>query len=101
MPTVTAEDLMWDVPKIADAVRTWNSFDGFTAETCGKCKATANVLGGCPGWFCPCGHYNCQSWNCHTIPHAHPTYGPDRQVILDGVAQGRRNLSKMELVLHG
>jgi hypothetical protein len=44
-------------------------FNGFTASDCSSCRATANVLNGEPGWFCPCGHYNFQSWSDSQIPY--------------------------------
>ena len=79
MPTVTPEDLDYTVDEIRDKF----AGRGFTAETCGSCKATANVLAGNPGWFCPCGHFNTQSWNHHQIPHDEPTYGPPHDRIVE------------------
>lgn len=79
------EDLMYTTQEIGRAVIDWANFTGFTAENCGSCKATANVLAGGPGWCCPCGHYNVQSWSNSQIPHTQPKYGPPQQVILDGI----------------
>jgi len=64
---------------------TWPYFRGFTADSCGRCKKTANVLWGA-GYFCPCGHYNILSWYYTQIPHEAPYYGPSRQVIAGALA---------------
>lgn len=74
---------------IAEAVLTWANFNGFTGEQCSVCKATANVLAGGPGWHCPCGHYNLQSWHCHMIPHEAPLYGPRQDLIHRGIQMAR------------
>lgn len=90
MPEVTAEDMLFTHAQIVNAVLTWANFNGFSGESCGDaCKATANVLAGA-GWFCPCGHYNVQSWNHHQIPHEEPTYGPTRGTICAAIVDGRR-----------
>ena len=87
---VTPDAKKHDGPKaftadeIRDAQQTWTYSNGFSGESCGSCKATANVLAGGPGWFCGCGHYNVQSWSHHQIPHDSPDYGPTQAVIAEG-----------------
>ena len=87
----------WTPEKIAEAVATWHNWPGFSGESCGNCRATANVLAGGPGWFCPVcevvvdtgddekllvsEEYNCQSWSCHQMPHENPDYGPTLATI--------------------
>ena len=83
----TAEEMAYTADKIA-VMWTWGGFDGFTASSCGKCKATANVLHGGAGWFCPCGHYVLLSWSHTMIPHDAPTYGPTWATIQDGLRLG-------------
>lgn len=75
MISITAKDMDYSIHQIAD-MSTWQGVIAWSGERCGdRCGATANVLIG-PGWFCPCGHYNCMSWNHHIMPHTNPTYGP-------------------------
>ena len=93
MLTVTAQDMDWTTEKIAEFVRTrkvrrLGDF-GFSGEHCSQCKATANVPTENPGWFCPCGAYNNQSWNHRQIPHETPTYGPTRETVYKGIDAGR------------
>jgi hypothetical protein len=52
----------------------------FTADACGKCHKTANVICGA-GWFCECGHYNILPFHNHFIPHGKPDLGPSRKKI--------------------
>jgi hypothetical protein len=82
MIEVTPEEMDYSIEKIRE-MKQWPGFNGFTAESCGSCKATANVLAGGPGWFCPCGHFNVQSWSGFQIPHRAPTYGPGQAKILE------------------
>jgi hypothetical protein len=78
---ITPEEMDYSIEKIREMRKRWG-FDGFTADTCGNCKATVNVLNDMPGWSCPCGHYNVQSWSSCRIPHDTPMYGPSRAKIL-------------------
>ena len=59
--------------------------DGFrfiySGETCGMCNRKANVLFPGAGWFCPCGHYNVQSFSHHQPAHVKPDIGPSRRKI--------------------
>ena len=80
--TVTAKDMQWAVRKVAEAPLTWNNFNGFTAETCSDCGARVNVLAHAPGWFCPCGHFNLQSWSYSQVPWALPKYGPSKARLM-------------------
>jgi hypothetical protein len=80
MPEVTAEDFNYSVEKIQE-MAAWTNFQGFTADTCGKCKKTANLLAGGAGWFCPCGHFNVLPWSNMQIPHDLPDYGPPRECM--------------------
>lgn len=77
----TAEDFEWSQEKIIEAATTWANFNGFTADTCWKCKRTANVLAGGPGWFCVCGYYSTLPWSGHQIPHDNPDLGPKQEDI--------------------
>jgi hypothetical protein len=52
----------------------------FTADQCGHCKMTSNVISG-PGWFCVCGEYNILPWHNHVIPHENPDLGPSRKKL--------------------
>ncbi len=64
-----------------DEMVTWPGVrtDGFTADTCGKCRATVNVMANTGGWHCPnCESFNMQSCSGHQIPHENPDYGPTR-----------------------
>lgn len=76
------EEMDCSITKIAK-MSTWKFFAGWTAETCGHCKATVNVTISA-GWFCPCGDYNIMSWNSHQIPHSHPVYGPSQKKLRVG-----------------
>ena len=80
--------------EMAEAIRTWCNYPGFTAEKC-SCGATVNTFAGCPGYHCPkCDRYNCQSWSCHQIPHQHPDFGPSLRDIRKGGKINRRFLEK-------
>ena len=70
-------------------------YQGFSAETCGHCKATANVLSDNAGWFCVCGHYNLQNWSHHQRPHKQPDYGPSMTTILEGCAIHEREIADL------
>lgn len=76
---------LYSPSEIDRAYRTWARFEGFTAGTCSECYATVNVLAGGPGWFCECGHYNCQGWHDHFIPYQTPDYGPTQNDVRIGV----------------
>ena len=81
----------YTAPEIREMLR-WANFNGFTADSCGKCRKTVNVLAGGPGFFCACGHYNIQSWHCFQIPHERPDYGPAQATIQEGLHGGTLNV---------
>jgi len=61
----------------------WVKVHGFSADSCGQCKCTVNVIANGAGWECPnCGDYNIQPWSGHTIPHENPDFGFTRAEIL-------------------
>ena len=70
--------------RICEARLTWAIYDGWSGEQCGRCSSIANIVAFGPGWFCPCAHYNVQSWSHANPPHVDPTYGPSRTAILTG-----------------
>lgn len=73
------ENLNFSPKKIAEmASRPF--FQGWTASSCGACKAKVNVPIGA-GFFCSCGEYNWLSWSCHQIPYDNPDQGPSLEVI--------------------
>jgi len=77
-------DFKWTANQIVAAILDRNRFmgwNGFSGESCSKCKKTANVLGHGPGWFCICGAYNCQSWSCNQGPHERPDLGPSQHTL--------------------
>jgi len=76
--------------EITEMSDTWQNYNGFTGETCGKCKKTANVFAYGAGWFCDCGNYNVQSFSSFQIPHENPDIGTPRSVI----AEGHKNSKK-------
>lgn len=82
------EDFMMTAGQIVDAVLNWNCFNGFSGETCGGCRAEANVIAGGPGWFCCCGHYNLQSLHCQQMPYTQPKYGPTRDFLTRAISRG-------------
>ena len=90
MKTLAKEDFDFSVEKIVDAITTWANFNGFSGESCSKCKKTVNVLGCGPGWFCVCGHYNAQSFSHNQIPHDNPDLGPTKDTIYEAVAKSKQ-----------
>ncbi len=70
--------------QIASMCSNGGIYNGFTAESCGHCKAKANVFAHNAGWFCTCGHYNVQSWNHSCIPHEQPDLGPSQATLREG-----------------
>lgn len=90
MPSTTA-DRMYYTDTQLDEVFSWVTCHGgwynFTASSCGKCKATVNVIDNNCGWFCPCGSYNSLPWYGSQIPHEHPTYGPKGLAIQAAAAR--------------
>ncbi len=78
MPHTTPEQMGFTIRDIVDACQHWANFNGFTATRCHHCKKTANVLGGGPGYICPCGHFNGMSIHGFNIPYVSPDYGPSR-----------------------
>jgi hypothetical protein len=84
----TKEDFTFTAEEIAEAVDTWANFTGFSGETCGECRKTANVLCG-PGWLCVCGHYNVQRFHPRH-PHPSPDLGPDAEIIGRGYRASER-----------
>ena len=74
----------YSAAQIASMCSNGGIYNGFTAESCGHCKAKANVFAHNAGWFCACGHFNCQSWSHSCIPHEHPDHGPSLAVIRAG-----------------
>lgn len=78
LPSFTAE-------QIADLCEE-QGFNGFTADHCGQCRTTVNVLNNRCGWFCPCGHFNLLSWSGgFQLPHEAPQHGPSAAVLREGV----------------
>lgn len=88
---VKPEDLMYSTEKIAE-MSTWPYYQGFTADTCGSCKKTANVLAGDPGWFCACGHFNVLPFHGSRIPYDSPDLGPSQEIIKEGHRLGKENV---------
>ncbi len=81
MPSTTPEQMDYSLEKLTE-IFGWRFFtEGFNGESCGQCKATANVMGGGAGWFCPCGHYNTQCWSGGMFPHPIADYGPPARRI--------------------
>lgn len=86
--------------EIADAIRSWHAWPGFSGESCARCYCTVNTFGHGPGWFCPnpnCKadakvelnydedeYFNNQSFSNSFMPHRHPRYGPTLQIIRKG-----------------
>lgn len=93
---ISPSGMDYPIEKIAE-MSTWTYYQGFSGESCGKCKATANVLAGGAGWFCPCGHYNFQLLFHHQPPHEMPTYGPSKHSIKEGHAMAE--MSKKDKLL--
>ncbi len=73
----------YSAAQIASMCSDGGIFNGFTAESCGHCRAKANVFAKNASWFCACGHYNHQSC-CYRIPHEKPDYGPSLAAIREG-----------------
>lgn len=81
---VTAAEVDYTSDQIRQAVSN-HRYMGWGAESCGSCRKTANVLAGGPGWFCPCGQYNVQSWSHRQFPHEAPDYGPSGPKIREAL----------------
>ena len=75
---------VYTAQEITEKADMWMNYNGFTGETCGDCKKTANVLARGNGWECDCGHLNDQSWTNFFIPYEHPDMGTPRGVIVEG-----------------
>ena len=81
MPSTTPEQMDYSLDQMVEFF-SWRFFtEGFVGESCGMCKATANVMGGGAGWVCPCGHYNNQCWHGGPMAHSVPDYGPPAKRI--------------------
>lgn len=78
----------WTVQRITEAVDTWAVWPGFTADTCGRCRRTANIPAA-GSWCCCCGHYNILPWHGHQISHERPDIGPPRWVIHRGIDRSK------------
>lgn len=72
--------LAWSATKMRDYFRTVPSFC-FTADTCARCRKTANVCDGA-GWVCECGAFNILPWRNQRRPHVAPDYGPTLAAIV-------------------
>lgn len=83
--------------EITEMADTWANFSGFSGETCGNCRKTANVFALGAGWFCDCGHYNVQSYSHSNRPWKNPDMGTPRDVI----AKGFKNSTKYQAILKG
>jgi RNA polymerase subunit RPABC4/transcription elongation factor Spt4 len=68
---------------------------GFTADSCGNCKKTVNVICAGPGWICPnCGAFNTQNWSGNAmIPHENPDMGPTRAELQEAYRKRDENKS--------
>lgn len=76
MPKTTAKDMRWGILKLARYIADVNwRWEGVSGDTCGSCKATANIVNFSHGWTCPCGSFNVGSSYCN-IPFDIPKYGP-------------------------
>ena len=55
---------------------------GWTADNCGKCKSTTNIVN-FMGWWChKCGHFNLLDWSGnHQFPHDNPDFGPTKEQL--------------------
>lgn len=73
----------------------WGNFRGFSGETCGSCKKTANVPIEAE-WFCPCGAFNAMSFNHHQTPHETPDYGPRSGNINRAALKARMTTAKVK-----
>lgn len=77
--------------EIADGIKTWCVWTGFTAGWCGQCQCSINTFARCAGFFCPrCDHFNVQSWSNSCIPHLKPDFGPTRTTIHKGGQLARK-----------
>ncbi len=85
----------YSAEQIASMCSNGGMHSGFTAESCGHCKAKANVFAHNAGWFCACGDYNCQSWSGSCIPHEHPDHGPSLAVIRAGHAMHNQAIADL------
>ncbi len=73
----------------------WLHFMGFSGETCGSCKKTANVPIG-PGWFCPCRAFNAMSFSHHQTPYEAPDYGPRSGNINQAALKARMTTAEVK-----
>ncbi len=78
-------DQDWSIEEMANYYAFGNGSFCFSGETCDKCKITANVPAGGPGWMCICGAFNAQSWNNRWMPHSSPIKGPTAEQIAEAV----------------
>jgi hypothetical protein len=83
--------IKYSANEIAKMCDTWQNYNGFTGEVCGKCKKTANVFALGAGWFCDCGHYNVQSFFSSQGLYGNPDMGTPANVILEGHRNSKKH----------
>lgn len=83
---------IYSIARITEMSDTWRNYNGFTGETCGVCKKTANVLALGPGWVCDCKHFNVQSFIYVQIPHDNPDMGTPKSIIVAGHQNSKRHV---------
>lgn len=83
-------NLVYTSEEITNMCDTWVNFQGFSGETCSKCKIKINVFAYGSGWICPCcDSYNAQSFNHANIPHELPDVGTPLSVVKDGISKSK------------